>query len=154
MPGVKIITVKELQNYNSIDEVMQGAPYVLLLYEQYVLNNGHWVGLLDHGSHLEHFDSYGIKPDMELKWCEKNFRQEHYGSSPKLLELLLRSKKKVRYNNHKLQKSSPQIATCGRWCVLRFLMKHLDEEQFAKLFMNKAIPSDHLCTLAYEILVQ
>ncbi len=41
--------------------------YCIILYEDRP-NRGHWTALLKHNGLYEHFDSYGTKPNGQLKW--------------------------------------------------------------------------------------
>ena len=146
LPDIKIINYRQLSKHNNIDDVLGSGNAVIILYE-WVLNSGHWVCLFKDGNVVEHFDSYGVKPDHELKWTPKEFKKTYYNKIPHLVKLLWQSPYDIRYSHHQLQKESPNVSTCGRWAVLRLILKHLDEDQFAKLFKNKSMSPDYLVTL-------
>ena len=64
----KIIKYAELGQLNDIDQLLPNEKdYCIILYEDRP-NRGHWTALLKYNNLYEHFDSYGVKPDSELKW--------------------------------------------------------------------------------------
>lgn len=103
---------------------------MILLYETEP-NYGHWVCILETPQGIEHFDSYGIVPDGELKWVPEWLKSSTGQDVKKLLSLLYHSNQKINYNTHKLQSSDS--ATCGRWCVLRIMFSSLGTDQFAHM---------------------
>ena len=104
---------------------------VILLYESEI-GMGHWVCLFRNGNIIEHFDSYGLKPDMEMEFIPKNFKNKYYGKSRHLAKLLLNSGRKIRYNQYKFQKEFP-MATCGRHCACRLMLRDLSIKQYHRL---------------------
>ena len=65
---VKIIQYPDISKYKTIDNLL--APYnrVVILYLT-TKNYGHWVCIFKNkNNQIEFFDSYGIKPDNELKF--------------------------------------------------------------------------------------
>lgn len=116
----------ELKHFKNIEQLMQKGAVVLLL----EIENkkappvGHFIILLDHGTHYEHFDSYGLNMDEELK-----LTQEHH-----LTNLFKNSDKKIVNNKQKLQMFREDINTCGRFVVGRLLMKSLELEEFIAIF--------------------
>jgi hypothetical protein len=50
----------------------------------------------------------------------------------------------VSYNQYRFQKLKDHVKSCGRWCALRIILRHLTLEQFKDLFLNKY--SDDLAT--------
>jgi hypothetical protein len=104
---------------------------IALLYETEP-GYGHWVAVLETPQGIEHFDSYGLKPDAELKWIPKKYREAFHATAPHLVRLLARDGRDINYNEFKLQSPSPKIATCGRWVVARCKNKRLTTEQFAE----------------------
>ena len=103
---------------------------IALLYETEP-GYGHWVGILETPEGIEHFDSYGLKPDAELAWVPKQYKVAFAATSPHLVRLLARDGRDVNYNEFKLQSKAPKIATCGRWVVARCKNKRLTTRQFA-----------------------
>ncbi len=68
MCDAKIIKYAELRNFHEIDQLLPGEKdYCTILYEDRP-NRWHWTTLLKYNNLYVHFDSYGVKPDSELKW--------------------------------------------------------------------------------------
>lgn len=102
---------------------------------------GHWVGVLSTPEGIEHFDSYGVRPDDELKWVPKKYRAAFMEDSPHMVALLLEAEMRgaaINYNESPLQGKRPNIATCGRWVALRCRNGHLTSKEFSKLVRKKA----------------
>jgi hypothetical protein len=150
---IKLLNYRQLQKYSTIEDVLYPYDAVILLYETKI-DRGHWVCVFNHNNLVEHFDSYGYSPDGELKFVPSYFRKTHYGKIPHLTELLYNSKKRVRFNEFRLQKLSKDVATCGRWVVARLLLKDLTIKQFRDLFRGKGIDSDILVTLFTQSLLE
>jgi hypothetical protein len=125
---------------------------------------GHYIclWLSKKGDDLSIFDSYGdTLPDG---WFY------HYGAptgglSQKLgqdrqylKEAISRANfRRVYYNDYQIQKKSPNIRTCGRWCVFRLLVPDLSVTQFARLVLNLSekidVSCDQLVTLLTEAMM-
>jgi hypothetical protein len=100
----------------------------VVLYEKTPLN-GHWSLILRTKNNngkpcIEFFDSYGMKPDECLKIMNKEYK-------PKLVKWLLKNGGNISYNPIQYQKNGP-IATCGRHCIMRWMARHLSQEQYKK----------------------
>jgi hypothetical protein len=93
---------------------------------------GHWVGLLETPDGVEHFDSYGLTPDSELKWVPAQYRTQFAATSPHVVRMLLGSGRPVNYNEYRLQSRRGSVATCGRWVALRCRHANLTTDQFAR----------------------
>jgi hypothetical protein len=113
-------------------------PFVIL-YETEP-NWGHWVACVDTPEGIEHFDSYGIVPDNELKWVPEGFAKGSGQDVKRLLELLYDENQRIgtpiNYNAHKLQ--GPTSSTCGRWCILRNMFSRLGNDDFYHAVMGAA----------------
>lgn len=130
----KVITYIELSKYKNIDQLLSNKKYIIILYET-MQNYGHWCCLFKTNKDtIEFFDSYGVLPDDELKYAYKFFRKKNNMILPHLTFLLLFCPYKVEYNNYKFQKKGPNIATCGRWCIVRCLFSDYNIDEFYKLF--------------------
>lgn len=124
---VKVVPYHELKDVESIKELLEPHGAVILLYET-KQNFGHYTALFfDGNNNLEFFDSYGFKPDDELRYAK-------YDNIPYLTNLLNKYNGKIVYNVDKLQKFARDINTCGRWTSLRIRLRKLDKEQFSKLW--------------------
>ena len=76
----------------------QDKDYCIILYED-APNRGHWTALLKYGGLYEHFDSYGVKPDTQLKWIGAKRNRMLNQDEPYLTQLLEKEEEKYIYNN-------------------------------------------------------
>lgn len=131
----KIVIYSDLNDFDSLDEVMGEHEACFLLYE-FKKDFGHWTCLfkMKDGKTIEFFDPYGIFPDTELDWIPKNFRKISGQDYPLLTSLLYYSPYNLTYNQHAFQKKGEGINTCGRWCALRLVFRELSLKGFVKLF--------------------
>lgn len=144
----RILTYSDLMKYDNIQDAMGPHKALILLYTTRH-NYGHYTAVFEQNKNtIEHFDSYAIFPDEELKWCAKYLKKVHGKVVPHLTWLLYSSPyKNIVYNHHKFQKKLKSVATCGRWVALRIIFKKLPLETFIELFANNAIDSDLLVTI-------
>lgn len=144
---VKIYTYNELTDFNDIFDAFYPYDCIFLLFETNK-NFGHWVCLINKKNSIEFFDSYGIFPDKELKYSKISFRLNNNMLLPHLTALLYNCNKQIEYNDHKLQNiKNKYIATCGRWCVFRYMCKEFDIDVFANFFKNKKYNPDEMITI-------
>jgi hypothetical protein len=132
IPNVNIVKYNDLANYNSIDEVLKGRPTVVL-FELVKHNNGHWICLFKNGKTIYFFDSYGVK--IEDQKCHMN--KQFFRSANYLSKMLKDSPYKVDYNATQYQEYSPNIANCGRYCIVRLRCMDLNDAEF-KQVMDEA----------------
>ena len=74
------------------------TDYYIILYED-KQNRGHWTALLKYNGLYEHFDSYGVKPDGQLKWISAKRNRQLNQDEPYLTQLLEKEEEKYIYNN-------------------------------------------------------
>lgn len=132
---VKIVAYNELPRIKNLDTLLKNK-YLFVLYE-YKPNYGHWTCLLktvnkEGKDCIEFFDSYGAKPDRQLNGQPQSLKNKYGYDYPRVVELLLKSKYPIEYNNYKLQKYSEKVQTCGRWCMMRCLMDSMSIDTFVK----------------------
>lgn len=149
-----LMVYSELTKYNDLDKAMGKYGCLILLYET-KKNYGHWTCIIKRKSIntnkiiIEHFDSYALMPDDELKFVPEYFRDIGKERLPHLTALLYNSGYPIEYNDHKLQEKMIDVNTCGRWVGMRINLKHLPIEEFIKLFKgDKHFNSDDLVTLS------
>jgi len=127
---VVIVPYHTLGNYENIDDLLGEYKSVILLYEMRE-NFGHYVALFINGNgDLEFFDSYGFRPDEELKYATYNLKE----GIPFLTRMLNKYDKKIVVNTKRLQVFKNEINTCGRWTALRILYKKKSLKEFTDLF--------------------
>lgn len=143
-----IVSYSDLEKLSSINQLPLEEG-VILLYQLEDESTGHWCSLFRNSDGLvEFFDPYGKKPDHWL------FKMKSYNNEyPFLTQLLLQEQeeenKPIVYNEVSFQKNGDDIATCGRWCVLRLKYKNLPLDIFQTYFgFNKiTLTSDELVSL-------
>lgn len=109
---IKIMAYNDLVNYiDNFDELLK-TP-VMLLYQSESQNIGHWTCLCKSNDIIYYFDSLGKPVDEPLTWdTQKTIMKEPY-----LTNLINKSPYECIYNKIPYQKTSLQIATCGRHCL-------------------------------------
>lgn len=150
---VKIVLYSKLKKYSDIDKILDPHDCCIILYET-KHNYGHWCALLrqkiNEKLFIEHFDSYGMKPDAELAYVPNYYKKELGEDTPRLTYLLAKATQNkyhgVIYNEYPLQKVKNDISTCGRWCGLRIVLKDLTLEEFINLFKKQKFDPDWYVT--------
>ena len=122
IPNAKIISTSELDDIKDIDELLPNDKDVVFLLYQSKPRYGHWVLLAKYGDTIEYNDSYGGKIDEPLKWNSKR-ANDILENKPFITDLLTKAqnKYKIIYSVKDLQKESPDVANCGRFCIMRAL---------------------------------
>ena len=131
----KIVVYPDLYKYKNLDELLKPHGVIFLLYE-FEPKYGHWTMIFKQGDTIEHFDSYNYKPDEEFSFIPEYFRKVNDMMYPQLTKMLYDSGKEIHYNNFELQAEGNNIATCGRHCLVRLMLKDLNIDQYYEL-MNK-----------------
>jgi len=144
----KVMTYADLRDYDNIDQLFKKYDNIVILYET-SKSFGHWVALYKaRKGVITFFDSYGMKPDDELKFIPKNFRKENDTNYPLLTYLLYKSGYKVEFNQHKLQKDLSDVSTCGRHVIVRLQNKTIPVNEYAKILRSfKGFSPDDVVTL-------
>ena len=124
LPDIKVLTYDELGNFLDFDD--KGRLVLLYLTGE---NYGHWVCLFKHNEIITFHDSYGYKPDSQLKWLQRK-------TKPKLTQLLKQSGCTVVYNPYKLQRDGNKIATCGKHAVHRLRHMEMSVDDYANFVIK------------------
>lgn len=138
---LKIILYTDLEKIKDINELFNPYGGFIVLYQS-TPSFGHWVSILRVDSKtIEHFDPYGYSLDEELKFCQK------MELKPWLSALIKQSKyKNVICNNLPLQSKNTNISTCGRWAVIRQILKDYPLKDFINLFKKTKLEPDFYIT--------
>ena len=129
-PGLDVWLYKDLAKQSKLPKLP-----IAVLYETQP-GFGHWVGVLATPEGVEHFDSYGLKPDAELKFVPKKYREAFMATAPYLAKLLANDGRQINYNEYKLQ--GEDANTCGRWVVARCRNRRMTTDQFAASMVDLA----------------
>lgn len=128
----------------------------MLLYLTENEHTGHWVCLLKLRDKpiIEYFDPYGgYKPDGEKKWLSKSEQHEFGQDTDHLTKLLKASPYDVKSNAVRFQKEVGDNNTCGRHCLTRLYLKHLDLPAYADLIESTGItPDDFVSGFTYNLI--
>lgn len=138
------IEYDEIVKFKNIQELMDlGACVILLQIETpRAPKVGHFIVLLDHGSHYEHFDSYGLSIDQELRITD-----EHH-----LTNIFRAVRKPIKDNPKRLQTIREDVNTCGRWVVARLLLRQMELDSFLKLISYFKVNTDDLVSIMTMLL--
>jgi hypothetical protein len=136
---INVLKYSELNNYNSVDEILKNGVCVLL-YETEP-NHGHWVVLLktvdESGNQiLEIFDPYGMDLESEKRFINKQFLKSNNMDHNILAKMLYNSPYPSSYNQYHFQTFKDNVSTCGRWVIARIKNKNLSLEDFHEKFKN------------------
>lgn len=137
----KIMTYKELQNYDNMKDLFGKKKCIFLLYES-KRNYGHWVLIIKRDedknkeTSYEHFNSYSSFPDNELEFIPINFKKHNNMYYPSLTYLYYMSGKKIHFNDYQLQSYNFNTRTCGRFVLVRYWLKKLNIDEFNSLFKD------------------
>lgn len=135
----RFLTYDQLAPFKSFEQLFKGYKAAVILLIPETGNNpkaGHFICLLDHHTHVEHFDSYGLDVDEELK-----ITQEHHIS-----QLFNKEKRPMVTNTKQLQRFKNDINTCGRWVVSRILLSQMELREFLKLIESLGPANDEEVT--------
>jgi hypothetical protein len=154
LPDLIILSYPDFNKMNSIDEAFDSQGRCLFLYLTEDHSTGHWICMIRNGKEIEYFDPYGgYDPDEEGKWLSESKLKELGQHYPTLTMLLEKSGAKVIPNPYAFQKDRKDIATCGRHCVVRLYMKHLNLKEYKKWIEESGMtPDDFVSSFTYYIL--
>lgn len=130
-----MIIYSDIHKYTNIYQILGQHKACFLLYETQK-DYGHWCCLYMINDVIYFFDSYGFVPDDELGFIHKKFREESKQNYQYLTKLLYDAKKKVEYNQYRLQSFNEDIATCGYHCVTRLNYKYISIDKYADILME------------------
>jgi hypothetical protein len=123
-----------IMKYSGLARFRHLPPLPLILLYETKPNFGHWVCVVRTPEGIEHFDSYGIVPDNELRWVPRRLARRTGQDVKRLMGMLYRESAErgvpINYSAHRLQ--GRDTSTCGRWCALRIALSHLPSNVFAR----------------------
>lgn len=143
----------ELKRFKNIDEAFNNNDSFIVLYRQSQYS-GHWVCVIRNNNNIEFFDPYGYF-FFNDKWNSNKTNKALGQDKPQLKRLFKDSTYELHYNDFIFQDLNPQVATCGRHCVIRILFKELNIQQYKKVFEDLASqhgnPDRIVTILTYDI---
>ena len=143
-----LVQYSDLHKIPTIDELLGTHKKCVLLY-QTSHNYGHWCCVWEHNDIIFFFDSYGSKPDSQLKFVPHDMKEELNSNHNYLIRLMYNSGKPVEFNQYQLQSRDPHVASCGRWCVNRLRFPEISIDEYHTIFKDasKYINKDKLICL-------
>ena len=123
----KLLKYSELENIKDINELLPDERDYRIILTESEKNSGHWCAITKQKGVYTWFDSYGEKPDGELKYISA-IMNKILGQDKKNLSRILKTIKQpnqIFYNETKYQKLKDGINTCGRWCICFLLLSHI-----------------------------
>lgn len=144
-----IVPYRHLARIRTIHDLFGNRAFVVILFEV-ERNRGHWTLLIRRPQSIEFFDSYGFVPDDELHLIPAHYRIQNYQQYPHLLQILYQSGMPIEYSPYHFQSFGEGVNTCGRWCILRWILAGYDIDDFAAIVFRLAsqthLPLDDLVT--------
>jgi hypothetical protein len=128
-----LVQYSDIHKLTSIDELLGQHRKCVLLYHT-AANYGHWVCVWEYNNTIFFFDSYGSKPDTQLKFLAHDLKDELNSNHNFLIRLLYNSGKNVEFNQHQFQKRTHDVTTCGRWVVNRLRFPEISIDEYYKIF--------------------
>lgn len=138
----KIVKYADLENYESIYDLLPNKLDFCFILTESEKNSGHWVCLMRSNKTFSYFDSYADKPKSILDFIPKAMNAFLGNSWNKDLGKMIKSIKKTdkfEYNTTPLQQELTDVNTCGRWVIARvslFLTHSFTNKQFVS-FIKK-----------------
>jgi len=140
---VKIVIYSEINNYDTIDQLLHPYDRVVILFER-KKGVGHWCSLhRNKKGEIYFFDPYGIKPPNQLKYSTGMNRYLNQRRNT-LLDLF--EDHLIKYNDVPLQKWKGNINTCGRFVIARLSCPELNSYEFADLIKSQTNDPDKFIT--------
>ena len=150
---VKILTFRDIGNYDTIDDLLKPWGRVVILFEK-SKHRGHWcclfrgtkkndyIGARDN-DFIYFFDPYGIKPEGQLRFSSGMNR---YLKQRRDTLIRLFDGHMIKYNDVPLQKWKKNVSSCGRWCLSRVSCNNLNSYEFADLIKSQTDDPDQFIT--------
>ncbi len=134
----KTLKYSDLADIKTIDELLPEEKDYRIILTESKRNEGHWCCIMKYTDitngkkYIEWFDSYSGKPDSELKFIPEAVKKM-LGQDKNYLSRILKTVKQpyeILYNATKYQTLKDGINTCGRWCIMRLIMFHINYTLF------------------------
>ena len=130
--NTRIIFYEELNNHEDIIPLLDKGSLVILYRSK--PNFGHWTALVKTPEGIEYFDPYGEMIEEAKRNVNRDFLRQTNQQRNRLAELLFRASRNVpiHYNDHKLQKRSKTISTCGKHVIVRIMHRYMTIDEYNK----------------------
>ena len=146
-PDTKIWTYPDFKDMSSIDDCWDSMGRCIFLFLTKSEREGHWIAMWKDGDTIHYFDPYGMKPEAGRAWLSTDKLEALDMGTPYLWNLMKQSGYKVIYNRYPYQSKDGDVATCGRWAVVRLLWKNLSDKQFYDKIKSSGMNPDEYVTM-------
>ena len=149
----KIVLYTDLDKFKNIDELLHPHDNVVLLFQTTSQTFGHWTCLFKNKNIIYFFDSYALQPDQQIQFSpflQKATERYILSNMLKTSGYLIKTNKTP--YQHVSFKKHTEPNTCGRHCIIRLKMKHLDNEQYNNFMKSSHMDTDKLVSLMTFIL--
>jgi hypothetical protein len=148
---VSVHTYPQLGEMSDINQAFDSQGRSILLFPNVSPTMGHWCCMIRRPKGIEFFDPYGEAPEEQKDGLSKTRMEQLDIDRPYLTKLLRASGKPVFYNTHAFQTDKPSIATCGRHCVARLMMKDKSLQDYNDVIEASGLaPDDFVAGLTYD----
>ena len=133
---LNIVYYPDLQYIDNIDQLLKDKSSFILMYQKSP-EFGHWVLVSKSRQYpltLEYFDPLGGSVDKYLNEFQYSQGAQYPGSNYLTHRMQKSRYKDLLWNGVDLQKDSPDIQTCGKWCLLRHLLLFVPLDEFVNFF--------------------
>ena len=146
-PDTRIWVYPDFARMSSIDEAFDELGRCIFLFLTESKSSGHWCCMYKNGDTIRYFDPYGLAPEAGREWLSQQQLEALGQGEPFLYNLLKDSGYKVYYNTCPYQKERADVATCGRWCVTRLVLKDLTDKKDHDTVMKSGVAPDTFSTI-------
>lgn len=117
---IDIIIYSHLNDYEYLLELLNKSICAVFILLKTSENSGHWTVIVKYNENIYYFDSYGVKPDGELKFINSSMRSELNENNNILTKLIhgIPSSYNFTYNKVQFQSHENNINTCGKWTTV------------------------------------
>ena len=135
-PNCKVVKYADLENYESIYDLLPNKLDFCFILTENDRNIGHWTSITRSNKTFSYFDSYADKPKSILDFIPKAMNKYLGNNFSKDLGKMIKSIKKTdrfEYNTFPMQQELTDVNTCGRWVIARvplFLTNSMNNKQF------------------------
>lgn len=132
---LRVVRYDEIINSNDLLTFFKPQNYFIIYYPYAQTNEGmigHFTCMTKNGRNIYYYDPLGLKPDEYKRtspYRDSLYRERQNSLIRHLLDKVKRGYK-VDYSHYKHQSKDPNVAVCGRHCVVRCMMNHMGNDEY------------------------
>lgn len=141
--NIDVVFYDEIIKTNNLDQLFRNRNAFIIFYPAAQVDNvtmGHYCCLIkdQKAKTIMFFDPLAYKPDEYKKFSfQRNKLYKEQQNT--LVSHLLKHHKKgwtIDFNHYQYQSRHPDVATCGRWCVIRCVFQASNGKEFRKTILH------------------